>query len=208
MLTGREHFYDRFERAVSRLARCQTVFDLGTPYRFRKELEPFAESFGGQYVALGYHAEHRFGDRNVDIDGDIHALPFASGVADGVLCIEVLEHLPNPEAAVSEMYRVLRPGGHVLITTPFMVGYHGHANDYGDFYRYTDDGLRYLLRRFSVVDIWPKGGVLYRRLLTSPIPGSLRELILSNVLTMAVVNFFDRRLPTRSPSGWIAWAEK
>jgi len=208
VLTGYEHFYDRFRDAVARLARCKIVLDLGTPHRFRKELEPFAQSFGGRYIALGYHAQRCFGDRNVDVDGDIQALPFTSGAADGVLCIEVLEHVPNPGAAIGEVHRVLRKGGQLLLTTPFMVGYHGKAGEYGDFYRYTDEGLRYLLRQFRCIEVWPKGGALYRRLLTSPLPDALRELVLRNLVTMVLLNALDRRLPTRSPLGWFVWAEK
>jgi SAM-dependent methyltransferase len=208
VLTGSEHFYGRFRDAVARLATCKIVVDLGTPYRFRKELEPFAPEFGGRYFAVGYHAERSFGNRNVDVEGDIQALPFASGRVDGVLCIEVLEHVPNPQAAVDEIHRVLQNGGRLLLTTPFMVGYHGKADEYGDFYRYTDDGLRHLLRRFGHVEVWAKGGALYRRLLASSLPDALRERALKSSVTGPLFNALDRRLPTRSPLGWIVWAEK
>jgi SAM-dependent methyltransferase len=208
VLTGREHFYGRFRDAVARLATCKIVVDLGTPFRFRKELEPFAPSFGGRYIAVGYHAERRFGDRNVDVEGDIQALPFASGGVDGVVCIEVLEHVPHPQAAVDEIHRVLQNGGRLLLTTPFMVGYHGNPGEYGDFYRYTDDGLRHLLRRFRRVEVWAKGGALYRRLLASSLPEAWRELVLKSRITALLFNALDRRCPTRSPLGWIVWAEK
>jgi SAM-dependent methyltransferase len=208
VLTGHEHFYHHFRDAVASLTTCRIVVDLGTPYRFRKELEPFAPSFGGRYLAVGYRAQRRFGNRNVDLDGDIQALPFASGGVDGALCIEVLEHVANPQAAVDEIHRVLQAGGRLLLTTPFMVGYHGQAEEYGDFYRYTDDGLRYLLRRFRRVEVWPKGGALYRRLLASSMPDAVRDFLLGSSLTAPLFNAVDRRLPTRSPLGWIVWAVK
>ncbi len=208
MLTGSEHFYGCFRDAVARLAACKIVVDLGTSHRFRKELEPFASSFIGRYIAMGYHAPHCFGNRNVDVEGDIQSLPFATGKADGALCIEVLEHVPDPQAAIDEIYRVLRAEGFLLLTTPFMVGYHGNAGEYDDFYRYTDDGLRHLLRRFRRVEIWPKGGALYRRLLASPVPHALRQLMLRSRVTAPAFNALDRRLPTRSPMGWIVRAER
>lgn len=207
MLAGSEHFYPLFREAVTRLAACKVVLDLGTSYRFRKELEPFAHRFAGRYVALGHHARACFGDRNVNVDGDIQALPFQGESADGVLCIEVLEHVPNPQAAVDEMYRVLRHGGQLLLTTPFLSGYHGESGEYGDFYRYTDEGLRYLLRRFRRVEVHPKGGMPYRVLLTL-VPSALSRLVLRSSWAVVLFNALDRRFPTRSPVGWFAWAEK
>ncbi len=46
------------------------------------------------------------------------ALPLADGVADLVILVEVLEHLHEPEAVLSEIRRVLRPGGRLFLTTP------------------------------------------------------------------------------------------
>ena len=48
--------------------------------------------------------------------GDLHALPVSDGYADLVVCALALAHLPDLRAAVSEFARVLRPGGHLVIT--------------------------------------------------------------------------------------------
>ena len=207
MLTGREHFYPEFRAAVTRIAACDIVLDLGTTYRFRKELEPFAEDFKGRYIALDYQAQRSFGARNVNVDGDIQALPFATASVDGVLCIEVLEHLPTPQSAIDEIHRVLRPAGLLLLTTPFLLQYHGKPGDYSDFYRYTDDGLKWLLRRFTVVKVLPMGGVPYR-LLNTLAPGLVHKVIQRSALANGLMNTLDRRYPTRSPLRWLAWAEK
>jgi SAM-dependent methyltransferase len=50
---------------------------------------------------------------------DIVAIPAPSESFDVVLCTEVLEHLPDPVAAVKELARLLRPGGQLLLTAPF-----------------------------------------------------------------------------------------
>ncbi len=49
---------------------------------------------------------------------DAGALPFPDGSFDLVTCIEVLEHLFQPQDAAAEILRVLRPGGHLLVTVP------------------------------------------------------------------------------------------
>jgi ubiquinone/menaquinone biosynthesis C-methylase UbiE len=49
---------------------------------------------------------------------DIEQLPFADNSFDGVVCLGVLEYLDRDEAALREMWRVLKPGGCAIITTP------------------------------------------------------------------------------------------
>ena len=50
--------------------------------------------------------------------GDALALPFPDSVFDRVIAAEVLEHIPNDRAAMSELARVLRPGGTMAVTVP------------------------------------------------------------------------------------------
>ncbi len=45
-------------------------------------------------------------------------LPFPDSAFDWLTCSEVLEHIHRPERAIQEMYRVLKPGGSLLVTTP------------------------------------------------------------------------------------------
>jgi SAM-dependent methyltransferase len=52
------------------------------------------------------------------VRGSATALPFPEGSFDVVLALDVLEHIPDHEAAAREIARVLRPGGHALITVP------------------------------------------------------------------------------------------
>jgi SAM-dependent methyltransferase len=51
-------------------------------------------------------------------NGDALALPFPDAAFDRVIAAEVLEHIPADEAALSELVRVLRPGGTIAITVP------------------------------------------------------------------------------------------
>lgn len=52
------------------------------------------------------------------VQGDALHLPFADETFDRVLCSEVLEHIPNDVGAMTELARVLRPGGTMAITIP------------------------------------------------------------------------------------------
>ncbi|MCX2922861.1 class I SAM-dependent methyltransferase [Streptomyces sp. NEAU-W12] len=54
-------------------------------------------------------------------------LPFASGAADAVLFSEVIEHLVDPDAALEEIHRVLRPGGHLMLSTPNLAAWYNRA---------------------------------------------------------------------------------
>lgn len=59
-----------------------------------------------------------FGARVRWLQGSILDLPFASDEFDLVTCTQVLEHIENEERAADELVRVIRPGGHLLITVP------------------------------------------------------------------------------------------
>ena len=50
--------------------------------------------------------------------GDIQSLPFKDNVYDAVICSEVLEHLESLDNAVSEIVRVLKPGGVLAVSVP------------------------------------------------------------------------------------------
>ncbi|NKI40822.1 class I SAM-dependent methyltransferase [Streptomyces physcomitrii] len=60
-----------------------------------------------------------------DIGGG--GLPFASGSVDAVLFSEVIEHLVDPDSALDELRRVLRPGGHLMLSTPNLAAWYNRA---------------------------------------------------------------------------------
>lgn len=52
------------------------------------------------------------------VEGDVTALPFADESFDLLVCLHVLEHVPNDRAAMREFHRVLRPGGKAILQHP------------------------------------------------------------------------------------------
>lgn len=107
-----------------------------------------------------YKILDKIADYNPNIVGDIHNLPFEDNSIDSILCISVLEHVEEPSKAVKEIYRSLKPGGYCFIQVPFIYYYHPMAGYYKDYYRFTRDGLEYLLRDFSSVEIINGRGAL------------------------------------------------
>lgn len=73
--------------------------------------------------------------------------PFADSSFDSVLCNQVLEHVFNPQQFLSEIRRVLKPGGHLLLTVPFVWDEHEQPYDCA---RYTTFGLRHLFEEQSL----------------------------------------------------------
>ena len=80
----------------------------------------------------------------VNVVGTALRLPFLDGVFACVLSINVLEHLPDPDLALREAVRVLRPGGLVYLQAPFIIGFHSGPHDY---WRFTQVGLQRLVLR-------------------------------------------------------------
>lgn len=103
--------------------------------------------------AVEYVVLDKVADYNPDIVGDIHDLPFADNSIEAITCVAVLEHVEEPQQAVREMYRVLKPGGFCYIYVPFLFYYHPSKGYYKDFYRFTLDGVEYMTKDFKTVEV-------------------------------------------------------
>jgi len=69
---------------------------------------------------------------------------------DLIICTEVLEHTLNPFDAIEELYRILKKGGILMLSTPFNFRIHGPLPDC---WRFTEHGLRQLLKKFENIEI-------------------------------------------------------
>ena len=109
---------------------------------------------------VDYKVLDKVKDYNPDIVGDIHNLPMADNSVDAIICIAVLEHVEEPQKAMKEIHRVLKPGGYCFIYVPFLFYYHPMKGYYKDFYRFTYDGVKYLTRNFKNTEIQNVRGAL------------------------------------------------
>jgi len=90
---------------------------------------------------------------------DVHNMNIISDNSyDSALCLEVLEHVMNPFQAVSEIYRILKKDGTLILTVPHLSRLHDEPYDY---FRYTKYGLQSLLESvgFEILRIVPRGGL-------------------------------------------------
>jgi SAM-dependent methyltransferase len=110
---------------------------------------PYRELFAAQsYVTLDHEETPHTGA--VDLLGSAESIPTEAGAFDVVLCTQVLEHVAEPLAALSEFHRVLKPGGRLIATVPFVWEEHELPHDY---FRYTKAGIEHLLTRAAFVEL-------------------------------------------------------
>jgi SAM-dependent methyltransferase len=82
----------------------------------------------------------------VDRVEDVSAISLGDGVAGTVLCIETFEHVFEVRRAFDEVYRILKPGGVFVITSPLNFRIHGYPDDY---WRMTPNCLRRMLEPYG-----------------------------------------------------------
>ncbi|MDQ6973890.1 MAG: class I SAM-dependent methyltransferase [Mariprofundaceae bacterium] len=88
-----------------------------------------------------------FLESEVDVQGDLLALPFADSTIDAVVCTGVLEHVADAYLAAQEIHRVMKPNGKVYIELPWMQGIHASPHD---FQRWTPQGYVSLFDGFDI----------------------------------------------------------
>ncbi|MDV3503089.1 class I SAM-dependent methyltransferase [Marinobacter sp. M-5] len=122
------------------------IFDLGcgeAPYR------EFFLKYAKQYTGVDWAGSLH--ETKADIAADLNKIiPVESDVADSVVSISVIEHLYDPETMLSEAYRILKPGGDLVVQVPWQWHIHEFPHDY---FRYTPSGLSYLLQEAGFSDI-------------------------------------------------------
>ena len=112
------------EKTLSKIPSGLTILDAGAgESQFRKfcsHLNYIAQDFG-QYNGTGDIGLQtgKWDNSKLDIVSDIVDIPLPENSVDAIMCTEVLEHIPDPVAALKEFSRLLKPGGYLLITAPF-----------------------------------------------------------------------------------------
>lgn len=117
--------------------------------------KPYAEFFRDR--VLRHFVVDIEAGKSVDLVGDARVLPVADSSVDVILCTQVIEHIPEPVPVLQEIWRVLRPGGTLILSVPAIFPQHGSP---GDYWRYMPQGLAWLLRDFHKVAIRGETGTV------------------------------------------------
>lgn len=91
----------------------------------------------------------------VALIADACAVPIKDDNIDCIFCISVLEYVPIPQQVINEALRVLKPGGYIYLSTPFVFPHHPPPTD---LFRFSPDGLRILAKGFQTIQIGSNRG--------------------------------------------------
>ncbi|MBU1869486.1 MAG: methyltransferase domain-containing protein, partial [Candidatus Omnitrophica bacterium] len=115
-----------------------------------------------RYIGLDYPDSSRVNERleinKNDVFGTALNLPFKTNSFDSVVALSLFEHLPDPQCAANEAFRVLKNSGYFALTVPFMNRI--HLAPY-DFFRFTVYGIRHIVESagFKVIKVEDGGGM-------------------------------------------------
>jgi len=179
-----------FDEKIKEIANEKEILDIGGGFKFQKGLAKYKDLFkNSNYKTLDAEKEY-----NPDIVGDICDIPLKDESIDAIVCKAVLEHVAEPHKAVKEIYRILRKDGKCFVYVPFLYPYHAHKGIYKDYYRYTEDGIRYLFKDFKIIEICSVRGNLETVFYLTPLR-RIRILI-------PLIRFLDRFFSGKQVSGY------
>lgn len=148
--------YQIMEREIARCARAYLrgrLIDIGCGTQpYRRQVLPSITEYVGLDRASPFNKQAR-----VDLVGSAYKIPADPCSFDSAMSHATLEHLSDPEDALRECHRVLKPGGHAVYTVPFIWQLHSEPWDY---FRYSKYGLQHLFEKtgFEIVEIQPMAG--------------------------------------------------
>jgi SAM-dependent methyltransferase len=113
-----------------------------------------------EYVSkhIGVDHENTLHDKSsINLFGTAYQIPCENESFDSAICTAVLEHLEEPELALRECYRVLKPEGIAVYSVPFIWHLHEEPRD---FYRFSKYGLKYLFEKvgFEIIELYALSG--------------------------------------------------
>jgi SAM-dependent methyltransferase len=187
----REHVETFASEAATSLPFGSPIIEIGARPAMGQEASlDLRELFPGvDYIGCDIQSGPR-----VDRIEDVHALSFADGSVGGVFALDTLEHVADPRRALDEIWRVLRPGGVVVISSVMFFPIHAHPWDY---WRFTPEGFGLLLGRFESSVVMAYGwSLMPETVFGVGIKGSMPELSESLFpLTMELCRQWGANLP-------------
>jgi 2-polyprenyl-3-methyl-5-hydroxy-6-metoxy-1,4-benzoquinol methylase len=160
---SRQGLYEFLEREYTSIDPGADVLSIGAGGEINTLLDRIAVQTGFKVTTFDIDVA-----RGPDLVGDICTYDFRERNFDAVVISEVLEHLTAPALGLRTVHRALKPGGRLILSTPFALPLHDRPHDY---FRFTRYGLELLLRDFRHVTVHERNSyfeaidVLWLRLL-------------------------------------------
>lgn len=140
---------DNFKELFSKYFKGRLI-DIGCGTKPYKDI---LKDYVEEHIGVDY-SDTSHDKSNIDIFASAYSIPLEDNSFESAICTCVLEHLEEPEQALRECHRLLKPGGYAIYHTPFIWHLHEEPRD---FYRYTKHGLKYLFEKsgFEIIEIRP-----------------------------------------------------
>ncbi|HTA26939.1 MAG TPA: class I SAM-dependent methyltransferase [Bacteroidia bacterium] len=130
----------------------------------------------------------------VDVICEATKIPLPDSGFDTVFSTQVIEHVEDHQALVKEAFRLLKPGGHFIVSGPMY--WHLHEEPY-DFFRFTKHGFKYILEKngFNVMEILSNGGkwALMGQVIIHTMPARLVGLRLYRIMVNRIFSYLDKK---------------
>ncbi|MCI5177829.1 MAG: class I SAM-dependent methyltransferase [Candidatus Electrothrix sp. AW5] len=158
-----------------------------------------------EYIGLEYYIGTGKRNKNAEFFYDGHTFPFKNNTFDSIVSNEVFEHVFNPEEFLSEIWRVLKPEGHLLMTIPFVWDEHEQPNDFA---RYSSFGIQAMLEKHgfkivthqkSIDDIRVIFQMMNTYIYKKTVTGNYWINLLSTIFLMAPFNILGEMLARITP---------
>ncbi len=202
--------YRALRAAAERHARGRLLDAGAGRLAYRRMLEGFCASYESLDVAGP--------PGRLDHVADLQRTGLPDAQYDSIFCAQVLHHLPEPERALREIARMLKPGGKAILSVPHLAWLHNEPNDY---WRFTGHGLRRLAEKagLRLVSVEPVGGLICflayapstaALALLWPVRPAFRAGLWINRLFVRLALLADRGFGVKSlyPANFVAVAEK
>ncbi len=143
--------YHIHDRALQRFASSYLkgrLIDIGCG---SKPYSHLVSAYISEHIGVD-HQDTPHDQSSIDLFGTAYKIPCEKESFDSAICTAVLEHLEEPELALRECHRVLKPEGIAIYSVPFIWHLHEEPRD---FYRFSKYGLKYLFEKvgFEVIEL-------------------------------------------------------
>jgi SAM-dependent methyltransferase len=172
---------------LKHLRKDMDVYDIGCGEK------PFASFLEGKIAKhIGVDIADGFYNRSsIDLIGSAYDVPAPDNSADAVILSQVIEHLETPRVAFKEAQRILKPGGLLFLSFPFLYPVHAEPRD---FFRYTDYGCEHILaengfeslEKSRIGGFWYCAGFFFKVYLQNLDRGLLKKLYIVKILTAVI----------------------